>query len=104
MRTAIAVNHPRVVRTFQVLSCAYPDWPPLATVMRRYPFALAMLIREFDVARKATASFEVVRRWLADAAEGLQYLHEDAGLVHRDIKPSNLLIDMREGQVYDGRA
>jgi serine/threonine protein kinase/WD40 repeat protein len=38
------------------------------------------------------AFFERAARWAMQAAEALDYAH-DQGVVHRDIKPSNLLID-----------
>ncbi len=37
------------------------------------------------------AYYRQVARWIADAAEALQYAHEQ-GVLHRDIKPSNLLV------------
>jgi serine/threonine-protein kinase len=37
---------------------------------------------------------EVACNYIAQAADGFQYAHEN-GMVHRDVKPANLLIDMK---------
>jgi serine/threonine protein kinase len=53
----------------------------------------------FDIVKKS-GPMEIERacHYISQAAEGLQYAHEAAGLVHRDIKPGNLLVD-RAGTV-----
>jgi hypothetical protein len=52
---------------------------------------LARLVRRTGPLRPADAA-EAVRQ----AAEGLQYVHEQ-GLVHRDVKPSNLMLTLASG-------
>lgn len=37
--------------------------------------------------------------WLKQVADGLQYLHEEMGVIHRDVKPANLLVDGEQGRL-----
>lgn len=45
-------------------------------------------------------SVEETRRWFFQAAEGVEYLHQQ-GLVHRDLKPANLFDDLGVVKVGD---
>lgn len=83
-RAVAALNHPNIVRAydldcdqhFHYLVMEYVDGVNLQKLVKR--------IGPLPFARAA--------HYLAQAAEGLQYLHENS-LVHRDLKPSNLLLD-----------
>ncbi|HMP02366.1 MAG TPA: serine/threonine-protein kinase [Gemmatales bacterium] len=88
-RAVAALNHPNIVRAFDLdsdnqfhyLVMEYVDGVNLQKLIKRH----------------GPLSFPRVANYLAQAAEGLQYLHDNA-LVHRDLKPSNLLLD-RQGVI-----
>lgn len=83
-RAVAALNHPNIVRAFDLdadhqfhyLVMEYVDGVNLQKLVKRV----------------GPLAFPRVANYLAQAAEGLQYLHEN-NLVHRDLKPSNLLLD-----------
>jgi serine/threonine protein kinase len=88
-RAIAALSHPNIVRAydldadhqFHYLVMEYVDGVNLQKLVKRVgPLAIPR-----------------VANYLAQAAEGLQYLHEN-NLVHRDLKPSNLLLD-RQGVI-----
>lgn len=85
-RAAAAVDHPNIVRAYDVdnerdnhyLVMEYVEGRDLqATVKQDGPLA-----------------FHVAANYTMQAARGLEHAHE-AGLVHRDIKPGNLLVDLK---------
>ncbi|KAI8143490.1 kinase-like domain-containing protein [Fennellomyces sp. T-0311] len=46
-----------------------------------------------QIVRFTYFSEDLARHCVRQVAEGIQYLHEEKGVVHRDIKPENLLFD-----------
>lgn len=83
-RAAAALDHPNIVRIFDVarhnnvpyLIMEYVDGETLQQVLER----------------EGALPYEVAVEYIAQAAAGLQHAHE-RGFVHRDIKPSNLMRD-----------
>jgi tRNA A-37 threonylcarbamoyl transferase component Bud32 len=63
-------------------------------------FLVMELIDGGDLGQKANAAVPAAQAidWVAQAAEGLAYAHNQ-GVVHRDLKPSNLLLD-HAGRVF----
>ncbi len=89
-RAAAALNHPHVVRAhdfdqadgrYYYLVMDYVDGVTLQDLVKRH----------------GPLPPQTAADYIAQAADGLQHVHE-AGLIHRDLKPSNLLLD-REGVV-----
>src|SRR5262245_4063028 len=83
-RAAANLVHPNLVRSFDV-----DEDGTFHFLVMEYVHGISLhdLVRKngpLDVARAAGC--------IRQAAEGLQYVHEQ-GLVHRDIKPSNILLD-----------
>jgi serine/threonine protein kinase len=82
-RLAVRLNHPHVVRAFQLgqtknvhyLVMEYLEGEPLDEVLQR---------------RKRLPPHEAVRL-IHQALLGLQHIHEQ-GMVHRDLKPANLML------------
>jgi hypothetical protein len=84
MKVAGQLQHPNLVQTLD------------ARVEAGGPLLVMEFVEGSDLARVLEQ-----RRWLAvpdacevirQAAAGLQYAHEEFGLVHRDLKPSNLMV------------
>ncbi len=83
-RAAAALDHPNIVRIFDVarhnnvpyLIMEYVDGETLQQVLER----------------DGALPYEVAVEYIAQAAAGLQHAHE-RGFIHRDIKPGNLMRD-----------
>jgi len=84
-----ALDHSNIVRAYDVdsdgdihyLVMEYVDGPNLKQMVKK----------------EGPADFTLATDYIAQAAEGLQHIH-DAGLIHRDVKPSNLLVN-RQGVI-----
>jgi len=82
-----ALDHPNIVRAYDIdndgdthyLVMEYVDGKDLQTIVKE--------TRPLEFAQAA--------RYIAEAAKGLEYVHEQ-GLIHRDIKPANLLVDQED--------
>ena len=85
-----AVNHPRIVRAFDVKMSGGTPYLVMEYVEGD---DLQKTVQEGGVLPVRDAA-EIIRQ----SAEGLEAAHR-AGLVHRDIKPSNILLD-KQGQVH----
>jgi len=85
------LRHPHVVATYGLVldhesvavAMEFVDGWSLATLK------VDKLCRCYDV--------EEIRPWILDAAEALEYAHNEFGIVHGDLKPANLLVSAREG-------
>lgn len=79
-RTAAALEHPGVVRVFDL------DEVLLAIAMEHLPGGSVRM-----ALRRGAVPIVRARRWLLSAADTLAYVHAQ-GFVHRDLKPSNWLV------------
>jgi eukaryotic-like serine/threonine-protein kinase len=86
-RVAIQLDHPNLIRTFQI-----------GRVGDVHYLALEDLPRESLLARlnrKGRLPFSEACRLVRHAALGLEYLHQN-GIVHRDVSPANMWITSAE--------
>jgi serine/threonine protein kinase len=82
-RAAARINHPNVVKIFDVLQTA--EWPWL--IMEYVPSSSLQRVVQFE---GPLAPADVAKIGLA-VLEGLTAAH-DAGVLHRDVKPDNVLL------------
>ncbi|MGY8770423.1 MAG: serine/threonine protein kinase [Pirellulales bacterium] len=78
------LDHPNIVRAFDIDQEKNTHYIVMEYVPGRN---LQTIVRE-----AGPLSFDQAAQCVAQAADGLQHMH-DAGVVHRDIKPANLLFD-----------
>ncbi len=92
-RAAAALNHPNVVRIYDICNDADTHYMVMEYVKGRDLYETVKANGTMGVADAAN--------FVAQAAEGLAHAHEK-GLVHRDIKPANLLLtDQGEIKILD---
>ena len=79
-----ALDHPNIVRAYDIDNDGDTHYLVMEYVKGK---DLQMIVKE-----TRPLDFEQAARYIAQAAEGLDYVHQQ-GLIHRDIKPANLLVD-----------
>lgn len=72
--------HPHIVTAYEA-----GEW-------EQRPYVVFEYLRNGSLADRLPSAQPEALRWLAQAAEALDYAHA-AGVVHRDVKPANLLLD-----------
>ena len=86
-RVASALDHPNIVRTFDI-----DQDGPLHFLVMEYVDGTSLL----DIVKKhGPMNYNRACHYIRQAAIGLQYAHQ-SGMIHRDIKPGNIMID-RQG-------
>jgi serine/threonine-protein kinase len=88
-RAAATLDHPHVVRVFEVGELAPDPEAPGRVSFIAMELVKGQLLRTFI--GDATVSVERKLRWLRESALALGAAHA-AGIVHRDIKPENLIV------------
>jgi serine/threonine protein kinase len=89
-RASGALNHPNIVQTHDFDT----DGKSFLYLVMDYVEGINL----FDLVRKrGPLPVAAAAQYLAQAAEGLQHIHQ-AGLIHRDLTPGNLLLD-RQGTI-----
>lgn len=81
-RAAAKLNHPRIVRIYDILDTEEDDWIIMELVEGR---SLRSLLQ------KTSLTMEAVLRIARDVAEGLAAAHKQ-GIVHRDLKVENVMV------------
>ena len=84
VRAAAALDHPNIVRAFDVGNDGDIHYLVMEYVAGRDLHSI--------VARDGPLDFVAAADYIRQTAEGLAHAHR-AGLVHRDMKPANLLVD-----------
>ena len=82
-RAAAALNHPNVVRIYDICNESDTHYMVMEHVKGRDLYETVKATGPLD--------FENAADYIVQAAQGLAHAH-DKGLVHRDIKPANLLL------------
>lgn len=85
-RSAARLNHPRIVRVYH---CGQHD---------EHHFFSMDYIEGTDLdklAKQGRLDVKVAARYVRDAAEAIQFAH-DQGILHRDLKPANILVDQKD--------
>jgi serine/threonine-protein kinase len=88
-RASAALDHPNIVRTFDVARAGQTPY-----IVMEYVDGETL---QQMVDREGPVPFAVAAGYIAQAAAGLRHAHE-RGFVHRDIKPANLMRD-RSGAI-----
>ena len=83
-RATAALEHPNVVRAYDIDNVGDQHY----LVMEFVPGKDLQTI----VTEEGGLEYERAANYIAQAAEGLHYAHQE-GLIHRDVKPANLLVD-----------
>ncbi len=83
-RASASLDHPNIVRTFDVARASQTPY-----IVMEYVDGETL---QQVVDREGALPYAVAAEYIAQAASGLQHAHEK-GLVHRDIKPANLMRD-----------
>ena len=82
-RAAAALNHPNVVRIYDICNESDTHYMVMEHVKGRDLYE--------TIKAQGPLDFKEAAEYIAQAAQGLGHAH-DKGLVHRDIKPANLLL------------
>ncbi|MBS0207381.1 MAG: serine/threonine protein kinase [Planctomycetes bacterium] len=85
-RAAAALDHPNIVRAYDVDSAGTTHFLVMEFVEGRD--------LQQTVKQDGPLPYPLAAEYIRQAAEGLAHAHEQ-GLVHRDIKPANLLVDIK---------
>src|SRR5579871_6034442 len=88
-RAAMMLNHPNVVRMFEL---GYTDDLYDKVPFMAMEFVRGLELQELAVQYQGPIDWPQACDLMRQVAAGLHHAHE-TGLVHRDVKPTNLLID-----------
>ncbi|HEX3869485.1 MAG TPA: serine/threonine-protein kinase [Pirellulales bacterium] len=85
-RAAAALDHPNIVRAYDVASEGTTHFLVMEYVEGR---DLQVMVKQ-----DGPLPYQTAAEYIRQSALGLAHAHEE-GLIHRDIKPANLLVDLR---------